>query len=65
MIKIYKKSNCQLLYTLIDDDIKLTRLPVTCIKFYNPPNHENLDHYQILIATCNFQLFQMFIKILK
>lgn len=50
-IKIYKKNNSQLLYALIDDDIRLTRLPVTCIKFFNPPNSTNDDHYKILIAT--------------
>lgn len=42
------------MYTLIDDDIKTTRLPVTCLKFFNPPNHTNQDHLKIVIASCKY-----------
>ena len=51
IIKIYKKSNCEVIYSLLDDDIKTTRLPVTCIRFFNPENDPNIDHYRILIAS--------------
>ncbi|CAF0882476.1 unnamed protein product [Brachionus calyciflorus] len=50
-IKIFKKQTTQLLYTLIDDDIKRTRLPVTSIRFFNRPNDLNQDHFKILVAT--------------
>ncbi|RNA38513.1 WD repeat-containing 5-like [Brachionus plicatilis] len=50
-IKLFKKQNCQLLYTLIDDDIRQKRLPVTSIRFFNRPNDLNQDHYKILVAT--------------
>lgn len=50
-INIYRKSDFQLLYTLIDNDTKNTRLPVTSIKFYNKSDDPNADHYKILIAS--------------
>ena len=51
-IKIYKKENYLFIYSLIDNDIKTTRLPVTCIKFFNRPNDPNGDHNKILVASC-------------
>ena len=42
-----------LIYVLADDDVKNTRLPVTSLRFFNPPNDPNMDHYKILVASCN------------
>lgn len=40
----------------MDDNIRTTRLPVTCIRFFNPENDPNMDHYKILVATCKMNL---------
>lgn len=51
------KQNVQLIYTLIDDDIRKKRLPVTSIRFFNRPNDLNQDHFKILVATCKLKFY--------
>jgi hypothetical protein len=46
------KDNFQLIYTLIDNELRNLNLPVTSIKFNNPQSDSNQDHYKILVATC-------------
>lgn len=45
---------------LMDEDVRLTRLPVTSVKFFNPPGDVNQDHYKILVATCNLFILCVF-----
>ena len=46
------KENFQLIYTLVDNELRNLNLPVTSIKFNNPKSDSNQDHYKILVATC-------------
>jgi hypothetical protein len=48
------KENFQLIYTLLDNQLRNINLPVTSIKFNNPKSGSNPDHYKILVATCKF-----------
>jgi hypothetical protein len=50
--KIYRKESLDIIYSLIDNEIRVARLPVTSIRFFNKPNDTNQDHYQILVASC-------------
>lgn len=60
------KQNCQLIHTLIDDDIRQKRLPVTSIRFFNRPNDLNKDHLKILVATCKlYFILKLNIKFLS
>ncbi|XP_005111512.1 WD40 repeat-containing protein SMU1 isoform X2 [Aplysia californica] len=49
-IKIYNPSNCQLLYSLQDDDTNQSRLPVTQIRFRPFTEDEKTEYHHILIS---------------